>query len=82
MPHIQDPGRPVHIGVLYVETLPEDLFSDFLSEVQHEGLEVVSESYEQKVYSGMEWLLPTAAWASPSSPDGCISPLSFQTGLG
>jgi hypothetical protein len=51
----------VHIGVLYVESLPDALFSDFVSEVQHDGLEVVSESYEQQVYGGIDWLLPTAA---------------------
>jgi hypothetical protein len=61
MPHRQDSGPSVHIGVLYVKTLPEDLFSDFLADVEHEGLEVVSESYEQQVYGGIEWVLPTAA---------------------
>ncbi len=51
----------MHVGILHVDSLPESLFSDFLAEVEHDSLQVDVESYEQQVYGGIEWLLPTAA---------------------
>lgn len=61
MPHSQDERRTVHLGVLHVETLPEDVFSEFITEVNRDGIELVVEAYEPQVYGGLEWLLPTAA---------------------
>jgi hypothetical protein len=61
MPHSPMSTRTTHLAVLHVDTLSESLFADFLSEVEREGLQIEVESYEQQVYGGIEWLLPTVA---------------------
>jgi hypothetical protein len=49
-----------HLGISYLQGVPEDFVDDFRADVAAPGLNVAVHSREPEFYAGLEWLLPTA----------------------
>ncbi len=48
------------IAISYEKNIPEQIISDFVSDISASGLDVRSEAREPEFYAGVEWYIPTA----------------------
>lgn len=52
---------PPQIAIFHTDTIPEDVFSEFVRIISTERLKLEIESREDDgIYAGLEWLIPTA----------------------
>lgn len=49
------------IAIVHIDSIPEEVFSEFVQTISTEHLKLDIESREdEKIYAGLEWLIPTA----------------------
>lgn len=52
---------PSQIAIIHIDSIPEEIFSDFVRTISTERLRIDIESRENGgTYAGLEWLIPTA----------------------